>query len=389
MEDSMLYDFLEKNQNEILEMTEKKSLALAGDRHSSEQLKLGLPIFFNQLKNVLSLKGAENSNITNDKNKEKAASNNNEPAMAKAEGHPSEINLAKSAGDHGIELLRLGYTLSHVVHAYGSMCQSITELAILKNEVITATEFHDLNRCLDTAIAGAVTSYEEHQNININNQEVEHLGFLAHELRNALTSVNFAIQLIKTGTVGFSGSTGQVLDRGLKRIETLIDRSLTEVRLNIDPKLITAKEFLFQLVEQILVTSNIEAKNKNQKIITKIDVTLIIEADQQLFHSALSNIIQNAIKYTPEGGTIQIRGFLDNEHIVIEVEDQCGGLKNTNMDLFKPYMQQNENRKGLGLGLTIAQKAMTLNRGTINVRNLPDLGCIFKITMPSALVSIK
>lgn len=378
----MLYDFLEKNQKEILDMTEKKSLVLAGNLQSSEQLKLGLPIFYNQLKEVLLLKGAENSNTKNDADKEKAAGDNDEPAMAKAEGRPSEIVLAKSAGDHGIELLKLGYTLSHVVHAYGAMCQSITELAIKKNENITASEFHDLNRCLDTAIAGAVTSYEEYQNLDTNKQEVEHLGFLAHELRNALTSVNFALQIIKLGTVGFAGSTGKVLDRGLKRIENLIDRSLTEVRLNASPKIIPTKEFLFQQVEQILITANIEAKYKDQKLKTDIDSSLVIEADQQLFHSALSNIIQNAIKYTPNGGTIQIRGFHEKENIVIEVEDECGGLKNPNTDLFKPYVQQNENRKGLGLGLTIAQKAMSLNHGAINVKNLPEKGCIFKITLP-------
>ncbi|MBC7712943.1 MAG: HAMP domain-containing histidine kinase [Rhizobacter sp.] len=378
----MLYDFLEKNQKEILDLTEKKSLVLAGNLQSSEQLKRGLPIFYNQLKEVLLLKGAENSNTKNDADKEKAAGDNDEPAMAKAEGRPSEIVLAKSAGDHGIELLKLGYTLSHVVHAYGAMCQSITELAIKKNENITASEFHDLNRCLDTAIAGAVTSYEEYQNLDTNKQEVEHLGFLAHELRNALTSVNFALQIIKLGTVGFAGSTGKVLDRGLKRIENLIDRSLTEVRLNASPKIIPTKEFLFQQVEQILITANIEAKYKDQKLKTDIDSSLVIEADQQLFHSALSNIIQNAIKYTPNGGTIQIRGFHEKENIVIEVEDECGGLKNPNTDLFKPYVQQNENRKGLGLGLTIAQKAMSLNHGAINVKNLPEKGCIFKITLP-------
>lgn len=57
----------------------------------------------------------------------------------------------------------------------------------------------------------------------------------------------------------------------------------------------------------------------------------------------------------------------------------------TPADLFKPYMQQNGNRKGLGLGLTIAQRAIALNQGTIEARNLPGKGCIFKITMPNKI----
>jgi signal transduction histidine kinase len=383
----MLYEFLIKNQIEILGMTEIKSLSLAGNRKSSKELRQGLPIFYNHLKDVLLLKGSENNNPTNNSKKEEAARNNDEPSMAEATGHPSEIELAISAGNHGIELLRLGYTLSHVVHAYGNMCQSITELANLKDEKISVSEFRDLNRCLDTAIAGAVTSFVKYQSIEKDKKEIEHLGFLAHELRNALTSVIFALQIIKNGTVGFSGSTGKILDSSLSRIKNLIDRSLTEVRLNIDPKLITAKEFLSQLVEQILITANIEAKSKEQLIITQIDSTIVVEADQQLFHSALSNIIQKAIKYSPIGGKIIIRGFLEKEQVVVEVEDECGGLKYTNIDLFKPFVQQNENRKGLGLGLTIAKRAMTLNHGTINFSNLPGKGCIFKLSIPLIMSS--
>jgi C4-dicarboxylate-specific signal transduction histidine kinase len=70
------------------------------------------------------------------------------------------------------------------------------------------------------------------------------------------------------------------------------------------------------------------------------------------------------------------------------VEDECGGLApNAETDLFKPFEQQNANRKGLGLGLTIAQRAIALNHGTIKVQNLPERGCIFKITLPKKKAS--
>lgn len=97
----------------------------------------------------------------------------------------------------------------------------------------------------------------------------------------------------------------------------------------------------------------------------------------------LSNLIQNALKYTREGGKIQVRANLAGEHIVIEVEDECGGLSpNAETELFKPFEQQSQNRTGLGLGLTIARRAIVLNHGTIKVQNLPGKGCIFKITLP-------
>ena len=364
--------------------TEEKTLELAGSRPSSDQLKQGLPIFFNQLLGILLLRrSAVTKPAADKKGAEKGAKDSNEPAMAMAAGAPEEAELAESAGRHGTELLRLGYTLSHVVHAYGAMCQTITELASKKKFPISADEFHDLNQCLDVAIAGAVTEYQSLRNSQEKSREVEHLGSLAHEMRNAVTSAHMAFQLVKRGTVGTGGNTGQVVDRSLKRIEDLIDRSLTEVRLRIDPEVHVESGHLLQVIDQILVTAEIEAQSKDQKIEIKVDPALVFEADQQAFHSALSNLIQNALKYSHKGGKIQVRGNVVGEEIVIEVEDECGGLLTTTAtDLFKPFVQKNSNRQGLGLGLTIAKRAIELNHGKIEARNLSGKGCIFKITLP-------
>jgi signal transduction histidine kinase len=166
-------------------------------------------------------------------------------------------------------------------------------------------------------------------------------------------------------------------------MEELIDRSLTEVRLRVDPTVQLESALLIMIVDQILVTAEIEAQAKEIKIELEIDPSLTIEVDQPAFHSALSNLIQNAIKFTRKGGRIQIRGNRDGEHIVVEVEDECGGLPpHTETDLFRAFEQRNTNRSGLGLGLTIAQQAIELNHGTIEVRNLAKKGCVFKITLP-------
>ena len=379
----MLHEFLLENENEILAMTEQKSLALAGVRPSSEQLKKGLPIFYKQLLGVLlNNRGHAPDTPGRDRAMAEAAGDSDESALAMAAGRPDDVALARSAGLHGMEFFRLGYTLSHVVHAYGAMCQSITALATTKNIMITPGEFRDLNLCLDVAIAGAVTEYQFVRNTQESSREVEHLGFLAHELRNAIGTVKMAIDLIKTGTVGFGGSTGHVLDRGVKRIEELVDRSLTEVRFRVEPEVRKESVSLIQIVNQLMVTAEIEAQSKGQIISIDIDPTLIAEADQQLVYSAISNLIQNALKYTHPGGKIQIRGTQAGKNVVIEVEDECGGLSDRASELFKPFEQQHEDRKGLGLGLTIAQKAILLNHGTIDVRNLPGKGCVFTITLP-------
>lgn len=90
----MLRDFLETNQKEILAMTEEKSLRLAGVKPSSDLLKQGLPIFFDQLKEILLLEeGEDQLTVKDTEGMVKAASENNEAMMTKATGRPMNTTL--------------------------------------------------------------------------------------------------------------------------------------------------------------------------------------------------------------------------------------------------------------------------------------------------------
>jgi len=376
-----LVEFLKTNEKAVLARIEEKSSALAGARPASEVPKSGLPVFFKQLLHVLERTPTDAINLDVDEAGMVRA------AIAAATGHPFDIEVAKAAGAYGRELQDLGYTLSHVVHAYGAICQAITEIAIEKKSAITTEEFRALNRCLDTAIAGAVTVFHAARTEDLSNRETQHLGFLAHELRNALAIVNTSLRLIKSGAVGFGGSIGQVLDRALKRQQELIDRSLAEVRLRVDPKVHKETASFLQLIDQVFVIAEEETRLKNQVLKTEVEPGLETEADQYLLFSAVSNLVQNAIKYSCVGGAIRIRAHGVGEHIIIEVEDECGGLNvDTPGDLFKPFERHHKNREGLGLGLTIAHRAIALNDGTIDVKNLPGHGCVFRITLPGRQV---
>ena len=364
----MLYEFLKKNKNKILDMTENLTLELAGTRPTSVQLKQGLPLFFSQL--IDELKRVQESNGNQNKKK-------------------IEKEMSYEGGKHGAELLRLGYTITHVVHAYGSMCQSITQLATSKDSNISNQEFHDLNRCLDTAIAGAVEEFQLQRNHYATNRDAEHLGFLAHELRNALTSIKISLEMIELGKVGFSGSTAEVLKRGIRRMDDLITRSLTEVRLKMDLEINVESFNLLQFIESIILSEELDANEKNQKFAVQVSPSFVVQADQQYFFSAVSNIIQNAIKYTRNGGLIQIRAHLDNKNICIEVEDECGGiLVNDGKDIFNSFVQGDTGKRSLGLGLAVAMKAIKMNHGNIEAHNVEKKGCIFTITIPKSMEAI-
>ena len=124
---------------------------------------------------------------------------------------------------------------------------------------------------------------------------------------------------------------------------------------------------------------------------------LEIEADEKVLVSAVSNILQNAVKFTRQNGKIEIRAFREQPHgehgdalLVIEVEDECGGLSSDiQEELFQPFVQRGQGqappsnrRRGLGLGLAITREAVERHDGKLSVRNRPEKGCVFAIRLP-------
>jgi hypothetical protein len=92
--------------------------------------------------------------------------------------------IGATAARHGGDLMRLGFTVSQVVHDYGDICQTITALAVEERAPISVEEFQILNRCLDTAIAEAVTEHARVTAEARSTEEIERLGYAAHELRD-------------------------------------------------------------------------------------------------------------------------------------------------------------------------------------------------------------
>lgn len=143
--------------------------------------------------------------------------------------------MGETATAHGRELLEHGYTVEELVHDYGDVCQAITDLAFEMDATIEVDDFRTLNRCLDNAIANAVTEFAYQRDLAAADRQTaalnERLGYFAHEVRNHLSNAVLALAAIRAGNVGLAGATGAVLDRSLVSLKNLIDRSLAEVRM--------------------------------------------------------------------------------------------------------------------------------------------------------------
>ena len=362
----MLHEFLTANHDELVRRCRAKVAKRPVPAPTATELEHGIPLFLDQLIDAL-----------------------RQELGAPREGSsqvPPEIGA--TAGKHGNEFFRKGFTVDQVVHDYGDLCQSVTELAAEQEAPITVDEFRTFNRCLDNAIADAVTEFGHARDRIMSAQGAhqmnERLGSLAHELRNLLNSAMLAFDAIKSGSVAVTGATGSVLDRSLLALRDAIDRSLAEVRLgeglDANRETINVSEFLQEL--QVAAAMDAKAQHVTFKV-APIDMDLTVDADRQMLASAVSNLLQNAFKFSRRNSTVSLRARAAGDSIFIDVEDECGGLPTGKAEeLFRPFEQKSSNRTGLGLGLSISRRAVQANNGTLNVRNLAGKGCIFTIELP-------
>ena len=351
----MLHDFIATHRQEIISRCHAKVAARMPVANDAEIY--GVPLFLDQLMEVLRLGLGSNPKIT------------------------------ESAIRHGRELLKKGFTVAQVVHDYGDVCQSITQLAIERNAAFSAADFCMLNRCLDDAIAGAVTEYSLQRNgptVGVPPAYgADRMGFLAHELRNLVNTAIVSFEVLRAGNVGIAGSTGSVLHRSLLGLRALVGQSLAEVRLTHGVQR-QEPAYVSDLVDDVVTAAALQADTIGIRLIVEpVDQSLVIAGDRQVLAAVVSNLVQNAFKFTRPRTAVTVRVNAGVERVLIEVEDECGGLPVENPeDLFRPFEQQNADRTGLGLGLAFSRWGTESNDGRLYARSLPGRGCVFTVDLP-------
>lgn len=345
----MLDDFIVTNRDTIIARIQARVASRTIPTPTEVELKHGIPIFLDQLGDALRL--------------------------AKSSSTVDHHELREVGGLHGGDLLRMGLTIGQVVHDYGDVCQVITELAVQERAPISGEEFRTLNLCLDDAIAGAVTEYAHQRERTIAAEGIERLGFLAHEMRNFLNTATLSFHSIQTGRVAVSGSTGTVLARSLEGLRDLLDRTLIDVRLDAGIQrlgLISVADFIAEV--EIGAAMQARAHGVQFKL-TTVEAPVTIEGDRQVLIAAVSNLLQNAFKFTRANSTVCLTAHATADRVLFDIEDECGGLPPGKIEtLFLPFEQRSADRSGVGLGLAICVKAAKANGGQLRVRDLPGKG---------------
>lgn len=139
------------------------------------------------------------------------------------------------------------------------------------------------------------------------------------------------------------------------------------------------------LLEDAETDAAATAKAKRVRLTIHLETDRELDVDVRLVHSALTNLVRNAVKFTHEGGHVEVRASSEGDRTVIKVEDRCGGLPPGAVErAFAPFVSMGPDRTGFGLGLAIAKQAADAHGGAIRVQNLPGKGCIFVLELPDA-----
>lgn len=371
-----MHTFLSNNRDELIARCKAKVAKRSLRAATPAQIANGVPIFLEQLTRTLQAEEvgdvAEGARIS-----------------GPAGGDSTSLSqIGVSATAHGQQLMELGYTVDQVVHDYGDLCQAITGLAVERDAPFSVDQFRTLNRCLDNAIADAVTEFSAHRDASISRRQLagenERLGVLVHELRNSLQTAVMAFAALETGTVPIGGSTGAVVKRSLSALSGLLDRALEDVRTQAGTTDLT---HAFALADFIADAKSIASLGANARgcafAVPDVDAGVAIAGNRDHLLAALVNLLQNAFKFTHPQTEVTLHAYANGDRVFIDVKDHCGGLPpGFSEKMFKPFTQGSFDRSGLGLGLSIARRSVEAEGGSLTVRDTPGTGCVFTMDLP-------
>ncbi len=209
---------------------------------------------------------------------------------------------------------------------------------------------------------------------------------VSHELRSPLARLEFAVELART-----SADRDRSLDRIKKeaeRLSTLVSELLQVTRAESDPESRNLDEIaLANLVRDVVEDSAVESEAHNCRLRFSASEAVSVHGDRELLRRAVENIVRNAIRYAPEGSSVEVKLERKPEKALISIRDYGPGVPEESLpSLFKPFFRVEADRSrngggGVGLGLSIAERAVLVHQGMIRARNA-EPGLLVEIELP-------
>ena len=215
------------------------------------------------------------------------------------------------------------------------------------------------------------------------------MGDISHELRSPLQRLDVALTLARKGA---SPETAEYLDRAgrdAERMNEMVGQILALSHAELYPSgSLDAPVDLRRLLEEIVEDARFEGADEGKEATLSIlPCAVELHGDEQLLRSAVENVVRNALRATPSGGTVEMRAERRGGEIVVSVRDQGPGVPEEELTrIFRPFYRLDASRDrksgGTGLGLAIAERAVRCHGGTIVARNAPFGGLVVEIALP-------
>ncbi|NEX63065.1 sensor histidine kinase [Noviherbaspirillum galbum] len=215
------------------------------------------------------------------------------------------------------------------------------------------------------------------------------VAMVSHELRNPLAIMETAVKnLARVDLEALPAPVAQRLEkiqRAQQRVQSLVDNFLTEETLQM-PDLMPNKEKVDVLALLREVACDIGASSATHQIALSAPSALpVMKVDREMMRIAFSNLIENAVKYSPDADRVEVEASFTDTLVEVEVKDSGMGIEESDLpNIFEKYFRANHGRpniKGVGLGLYVVHRIVELHHGVIQVESRVGVGTTFRIQL--------
>lgn len=249
-------------------------------------------------------------------------------------------------------------------------------------------ELKDYHQSLQDKIREAIKELEEvnKQLLELNTKKSDFIASAAHELRTPLTSIKGAVDYLLQ-TVKESKDT-ETISQFLEIIRRNSERLIRMVRNMLDLERIESgiMEFNFQLfnLKEVIedTVSELMQSERVIKLNMEISENLFVYADADRIQQVISNLLINALNFSPDNSDVTIRGYLKEDKVWVEVIDNGPGIEREEQDKIFKKFYKGKNSQGTGLGLAISRAIIESHNGLLSVRSEVGKGSCFYFWIP-------
>ena len=272
------------------------------------------------------------------------------------------------------------------------------ELVVAFNSMLSevgqrTTALEESNRALQREMG--VRQEAERALRDANRRKDEFLATLAHELRNPLAPIRNAVHYINARGASDPRAAEliPIIDRQVQHMVRLIDDLMDISRITRDKLELRLSEFgLDELLREVVEACGHALSEAGHSIVVRpVPPGVVLRADRARLDQVLGNLLNNAIKYTPPGGHIELEAEVEGRELVLFIRDDGIGIPREQLEqIFEPFSQLDRSlekaRGGLGIGLALTRRLVQLHAGTVTVDSPGQgRGTTFRVRMPIVL----